>query len=236
MENNRLKSGSPLYVETYNKILKNIQDGLYDQENKLPSEVKLARQMGVSRVTLRLALHLLQEDGVIESRKGAGNFLRDKKKYVSSGLETKGNVLEKCGIVSDKIVCVPCLRQSTLYTENIFERHVPVLLSASQEYYSKKECVAKCFSTLPTDVKFVSEIDMMDPGQVIELIKKKVYEYAKVGKVDITVLESIKTEFRVRDCAHVILTEKLIDGRGEVICINKYYIPAEKTDIRVTSS
>ena len=45
MENNRSKEKSPRYIEVYNQILKNIIDGVYMEENKLPNENKLAQQM-----------------------------------------------------------------------------------------------------------------------------------------------------------------------------------------------
>lgn len=236
MENNRLKDKPPLYVETYNKILKNILDGLYNQENKLPNEIKLAKQMGVSRVTLRQALQLLQEDGVIESRKGVGNFLRNQKKYLTAGLEEIGNILPKCGISKiDKITCIPCLRQSTVYTDNIFERQIPVFLTATLLYYSDKECIAKCFSTLPTDLDFVPEIDMMNSEQVSKLIRKDIYKYAKVGKVEINMIKSIESEMKNEKCVYVVLTEKLIDDKGIVICLNKYYMPMERVNIQLKS-
>lgn len=75
MENNRSNDNLPRYIEVYNKILRNIKQGLYEEENKLPNENKLAEQMGVSRMTLRQAILLLQEDGVVESRQGVGNFI-----------------------------------------------------------------------------------------------------------------------------------------------------------------
>lgn len=52
MENNRSNDHLPRCIEVYNKILKNIKSGLYNGENKLPGENKLAEQMGVSRMTL----------------------------------------------------------------------------------------------------------------------------------------------------------------------------------------
>ena len=37
MENNRSSNNLPRYIEVYNKILKNIKEGLYDEEQKLPN-------------------------------------------------------------------------------------------------------------------------------------------------------------------------------------------------------
>lgn len=43
---------------------------------KLPPEIKLAREFGVSRPVLRHALEALRQEGLVESRRGSGNFVR----------------------------------------------------------------------------------------------------------------------------------------------------------------
>jgi GntR family transcriptional regulator, transcriptional repressor for pyruvate dehydrogenase complex len=43
---------------------------------KLPSEVSMAARIGVSRPVLRQALSVLKQEGVIESTRGSGTFLR----------------------------------------------------------------------------------------------------------------------------------------------------------------
>lgn len=52
------------------QIIQNTGYGIY----KLPSENGLCRQYGVSRQTVRQALHLLEEEGLIEKRQGSGSF------------------------------------------------------------------------------------------------------------------------------------------------------------------
>lgn len=48
---------------------------------KLPPEVTLAREFGVSRPVLRQALDALKEEGIVESRRGSGNFVRAHRKF-----------------------------------------------------------------------------------------------------------------------------------------------------------
>ena len=61
--------------QVYIALRERITRGVYDQNGGLPGEQTLAAEMGVSRVTLRRALASLEEDGVIDRRRGAGTFL-----------------------------------------------------------------------------------------------------------------------------------------------------------------
>lgn len=54
------------HVQVYNTIFQLIQDGTYSPGMQLPSEPELARQLNVSRMTLRKSLALLQEDHLIK--------------------------------------------------------------------------------------------------------------------------------------------------------------------------
>jgi DNA-binding GntR family transcriptional regulator len=56
----------------YERIVEAIQQGVYPPGSPLPSEPKLASDLGVSRSALREALILLQEDGVLDVRRGVG--------------------------------------------------------------------------------------------------------------------------------------------------------------------
>ncbi|MGW4052444.1 GntR family transcriptional regulator [Streptomyces sp. NPDC004779] len=59
-------------VALYERIADAVHDGTYPPGSTLPSEPKLAAELGVSRPALREALLLLQEDGLLTVRRGVG--------------------------------------------------------------------------------------------------------------------------------------------------------------------
>ncbi|MFI9272975.1 GntR family transcriptional regulator [Kitasatospora sp. NPDC052896] len=63
-------------VALYERVIEAIQRGTYPPGSQLPSEPRLAADLGVSRPALREALILLQEDGVIDVRRGVGRTVR----------------------------------------------------------------------------------------------------------------------------------------------------------------
>lgn len=240
MENNRSNDNLPRYIEVYNKILKNIKAGLYCEENKLPNENKLAEQMQVSRMTLRQSLLLLQEDGIIESRKGVGNFIHNQVSYSSAGLEQTTDVLKKCGITEiDKVICSSRLGTANFYTDDIFERKVPVVCGANLFHYFKNHCYAHCFSVVPTDLEFICDYDLLDSAQAEKLITNDIYHYAKAINFEIKIVEDdknlIDNGFESDTKLFVLVIEKMMDYQGNVICLNKYHIPTNYANIKVNA-
>jgi len=54
---------------------------------RLPSEPELAKQLGVSRATLREAMRSFESQGLIRRRQGSGTFVVGKMQVLDSGLE-----------------------------------------------------------------------------------------------------------------------------------------------------
>ena len=61
----------PKFLTIYNTLYKEIQIGKYPSGHALPTEKELCARFDVSRMTLRQAIKLLAEDGIVEyKRKG----------------------------------------------------------------------------------------------------------------------------------------------------------------------
>jgi GntR family transcriptional repressor for pyruvate dehydrogenase complex len=73
-----LEPGERLADRVYGQLLEYIFEQNLDQGDRLPSEHELSRLTAVSRPIVREALMRLQADGLIESRRGAGSFLRQR--------------------------------------------------------------------------------------------------------------------------------------------------------------
>ena len=82
-----LRGGSPLLgakatraprlaEQLYTQIYKLITAGQFPVNSKLPSEAELCEAFGVSRPVVREALSRLHADGVVETQRGAGSFVR----------------------------------------------------------------------------------------------------------------------------------------------------------------
>lgn len=67
----------PLYRQLYDGLRQSILDGRLRAGQRLPATRVLAAELGLSRNTVLLAFELLVSEGYLESRVGAGTFVRD---------------------------------------------------------------------------------------------------------------------------------------------------------------
>lgn len=66
----------PLYHQLAGWIEARLADGTFSVGSKLPSETSLARQFQLNRNTVRHALAMLTEKGLVETRRGIGTFVK----------------------------------------------------------------------------------------------------------------------------------------------------------------
>ena len=102
-----------LYLQVMDRIKQDISLGIYKEKERLPSEFEWAKQLGVSRATLREALRVLEEENVIIRRHGVGTFVSPKPLF-TSGIEQLNSVtymIKQAGMEPGTIL----LNSSTLH-------------------------------------------------------------------------------------------------------------------------
>jgi GntR family transcriptional regulator len=94
-----------LYLQVIDRLKQDIEDGVYKEKEKLPSEFDLAKQLGVSRATLREALRILEEENVIIRRHGVGTFVNSKPLFTSGieHLNSVTNMINQAGMIPGTI-------------------------------------------------------------------------------------------------------------------------------------
>lgn len=65
---------TPRYYKIYRLLRQAIENREYPHDKAIPGEHALAKQYGVSRLTIRRSLDLLQQEGLVERRQGAGTY------------------------------------------------------------------------------------------------------------------------------------------------------------------
>ena len=68
-------TATPLYVHLMEEIEKNIENGIYKPGDRIMTEAEMAKEYGVSLITVRKAVGSLIEKGLVIRRQGKGTFI-----------------------------------------------------------------------------------------------------------------------------------------------------------------
>ncbi len=70
------RSLRPIWKQIADRLQAACTEGQLDGDSRLPGEIRMAEIFGVTRVTMRRALARLQQEGILQARKGVGIFVR----------------------------------------------------------------------------------------------------------------------------------------------------------------
>ncbi len=73
--NSRRRKEQPLYIQISEELREEILDGIFADDEKLPSVKDLAEKLSVSRSTLREAIGILERDGLVKRIHGVGTII-----------------------------------------------------------------------------------------------------------------------------------------------------------------
>jgi GntR family transcriptional regulator len=91
----------PRYAQVAERLREQIACGRLAEGQRLGGELELAREWGVSRITIRNALALLKREGLIVTRHGRGSFVRAPRvRQILGRLETLDDSLAEQGLAS----------------------------------------------------------------------------------------------------------------------------------------
>lgn len=224
------------YVGVYDNIYEKIKDGEF--EDRLPTEPELAKLMGVSRMTLRQALTLLREDGIIKNIQGKGNFIISNGVKWEKGLETFGHpVYDSLNDIIDEVEFQFRIEPSTDYTNKVLERKTPVIIFADRWYKYKGIAKAYTLSILPVETIKEREIDLNNSEELLKYLEKEIYKEARHSNLKLVYSESgnfsaIKYKISESNKCYLV-TESLYSKNKYPEVHNKHYLPIENSHIEI---
>jgi GntR family transcriptional regulator len=71
-------SATPVYAQLVRLITERIESGELQPDRPLPSEPHLAQEYGVARGTVRHAIAILRDEGLVVTVPGRGNFVAER--------------------------------------------------------------------------------------------------------------------------------------------------------------
>lgn len=146
-------------------------------ESRLPSEPTLAKQMGVSRATLREAMRSFEGQGMIRRRQGVGTFVAAKVPVMDTGLE----VLESIETIAQRSGLT--VRMGELQVQHVAaDERLAVVLNlevgadltrVARIISTDHRPIAYLVDTLPIDILEVDELESGFTGSVLDLLLRR---------------------------------------------------------------
>lgn len=110
-----------LYQQLADSLRDKIYEGQYTFGDKLPSEKKLGEKFGISHLTVRKALEVLEKEGLVLRAQGKGTFVRASKISVDmQRIEGFSSIFRQQGITVTNKVLYSGIRRAKLKYSRIF--------------------------------------------------------------------------------------------------------------------
>jgi GntR family transcriptional regulator len=203
-------------------------------ETRLPSEPYLAKQMGVSRATLREAMRSFEGQGMIRRRQGVGTFVAAKVPVIETGLE----VLESIGTIAKRSGLV--VRMGKLQTEQMtadqeLAEHLNLQMGAdltrvARIIYTDDRPIAYLEDSLPINILSTDELQSGFTGSVLDLLLRRGVPKLIQSRTEIKAIGATPEVARAlqiqRDDVLLLLAAQLYSEDNRVIDYSlSYFLP-----------
>lgn len=221
----------PAYIGVYNSLYKDIIDGIYPSDTILPGETALSRKYGVSRNTLRQALAILHEDGMIIKSQGKGTLVAPRVMPSSKGQFTHPLLSMSKLPVTDTAITYNYGAPTDIAKDRLRLEASDLVLACNCVFQSDKTILGYSFTQISALFFKELKLDTSDTESIKELILKSLFLYSKKIDMNIKLIHAnnIEIEFlKVPPETPLLLIEALHIDRTELpFARNKFYFIPE---------
>ena len=201
--------------------------------SRLPSEPDLAKQLGVSRATLREAMRMFETQGLIRRRQGAGTFIAGKVPVLESGLEVLESMLTLAHRTNMDVgpgeVFIDEVPADLECAEALCVPEGTGLVRVSRTMRAGTRPVAYLVDTLPDNVIRAEELTSKFSGSVLDFLLQR-GDPLTVSRAEITASNASAEVAKMLEIQRgdVLLqfTAKLFTASGSVVDFShSYFLP-----------
>lgn len=227
-----------LYLQVIDRLKQDIAEGVYKEKEKLPSEFELAKQLGVSRATLREALRILEEESVIIRRHGVGTFVNSKPLF-TSGIEQLNSVtsmIRQAGMTPGTIfLSAETILPSNKDVKRFSSSKDEPLLMIERVRTANGEPVVYCIDKIPE--KMLVSSFSYEEESIFDTLEKVTNRRITYAIAEIEPVGYHHTVSRILDCdsgtALLVLKQMHYDDIDEPVLYSVNYFKADKFSFHV---
>ena len=201
---------------------------------RLPAEPNLAKQLGVSRATLREAMRTFETQGMIRRRQGSGTYVTHPPNVIASGLE----VLESLETLASRMDLPLEMGDLKIERRNAQPEECKVLtlepcdevIDVQRVMRAKDRPIAYLVDILPTDILTPEELDNGFTGSVLDFLLSRGIPELQMSHLEINAAQASSTVARAMDIQRrdvlLYFTARLYNSDGRVIDFSRsYFLP-----------
>ncbi len=201
---------------------------------KLPSEPKLAKELGVSRATLREAMRTFESQGLLRRRQGLGTFVAGPKKIIESGLE----VLESIETLAENLemdvamgeLTISNLEAGALQADKLGLNEGDPLTEVRRVILTNQTPVAYLIDILPEHILNEKMLTSAFTGSVLDLLIKIGSPQLSISKTEISAINAPTDVAKALEIQRgdtlLLLYGLLYDKEGSPIDLSySYFLP-----------
>lgn len=230
------------HVKVYDRLYEQIQNETYPVDSQLPAETALAEIMGVSRMTLRKALALLVEDGLVKNIPGVGHFVRPHKAENDHFLDLSKKIAHPiysyCTESPDATEFEYRIEPPTRPILDTLQQYTPAVVIADRWYKKNSVPFAYSLSFLPIECIAKKQIDLNEKTELLTFLESVCYEESAVCHRICS--HSTTGNFTAQNYSlshhdsFLLIQETICDKEGTIFVSSKHYIPSELYRIEIT--
>lgn len=178
MDINLHKETIPAYLGVYNSLYTDIINGVYAPETYLPGETALSEKYGVSRNTLRQALAILSEDGLITKSQGKGTLVAPRLPAASEQLITNFMLCPKKCQVTETVISYNYGSPTDIARNKLCLSENDIVLASNCVYKSNDQILGYTFVQIPSVFFAELHLNTANPESVKTTILETVFQNA----------------------------------------------------------
>lgn len=232
----------PLYVEVYEKIYEKILSGEFKPGERLPGELELSKALNVSRSTLRQALLILKENGLIYNRQGIGNFVQTLNERPKNSLEQLIPIPASFSkeVLTDHILNIVFDIPNTYNSQKLQLDGSTLVMNCHKTYSINDERVCYSLYMIPTNVLTSHHVNLHQIEEISAFIEHQLCSIASKSMLHMVyteVGEFLNEVLGQKIGEKVIMIEEIFyNNMGNPIAIVRHSILPEYFDFYVTRS
>jgi len=179
-------------LSTYQRLQNQLSDIIQSapKGTRLPSEPELAKQLGVSRATLREAMRTFESQGLLRRHQGIGTFVVGPSQVIDSGLEVLESIetqAEKIGLTVAMGDCdIDYIQADSDQAEKLDIETESRLLQISRVILTDNTPIAYLVDILPEGILSPEILENKFTGSVLDLLINDGQPPLSISKTEIS--------------------------------------------------